>query len=38
MMSMDVIHVHAEKGGKHGKFEGNTTLETNDYLWMVHES
>jgi hypothetical protein len=32
MMSMDVIHVHAEKRGEHGKLGGNTTLETNDYL------
>jgi hypothetical protein len=32
---MDVIHVHAihaQKGGKHGKVEGNITFETNDYL------
>ncbi len=38
MTSMDAIHVHAKKRREHGKFEGNTTLETNDYLWMVHES
>jgi hypothetical protein len=30
MMFMDAIHVHAEKGGKHNKVEGNTPLETND--------
>jgi len=31
-MSMDTIHVHAEKGGEHGKVK-----ETNDYLWTMHE-
>ncbi len=37
-MSMGVIHVHAEKGGKHGKVEGNNAHNTYDYLWVVHES
>jgi hypothetical protein len=32
MISMDVIHVYAKKGGKHGKAKGNTTLEINDCL------
>jgi hypothetical protein len=35
---MDAIHVHVEERGEHGKVEGNTSLETNDYLWIVHES
>jgi hypothetical protein len=26
MMSMDAIHVHVEKGRKHGKVEGNIKL------------
>jgi len=34
---MYVIHVHV-KGRKHGKVKGNIAHETNDYLWMVHES
>jgi hypothetical protein len=38
MMSMDVIHVHVEKGGKHGKVGNNAPCETYDYLWKVHES
>jgi hypothetical protein len=29
---MDVSHVHAEKGGKHGKINGKTTPKINDYL------
>jgi hypothetical protein len=32
MMSMDAIHVHAEKEGKHGKVKGNTPLKTNNYF------
>jgi hypothetical protein len=32
MMSMGVIHVHAEKGGKHGKVGGNNAHNTYDYL------
>jgi hypothetical protein len=32
MMSMDAIHVHAKKGGEHGKVRGNIPLDTNDYL------
>jgi hypothetical protein len=32
MMFMDAIHVHAEKGRKHGKVGGNIPFETNDYL------
>jgi hypothetical protein len=32
MMFMDAIHVHVEERGEHGKVEGNTSLETNDYL------
>jgi hypothetical protein len=32
MMFMDVIHVHAKEGGKHGKVGGNIPLETNNYL------
>jgi hypothetical protein len=32
MMFMDVIHVHAKGGGKHGKVRGNTPPKTNDYL------
>jgi len=32
MMFMDAIHVLGEEGGKHGKVEGNTILETNHYL------
>jgi hypothetical protein len=35
---MGTIYVHAEKGGKHGKVEGNIPPKTNDYLWMVHEN
>jgi hypothetical protein len=35
---MDAIHVHAEKGGEVGKVKGDIPLETNDYLWAVHES
>ncbi len=26
MMSMDAIHVHAKKGGEHGKVKANTKL------------
>jgi hypothetical protein len=32
MMFMDAIHVHAEKGGRHGKVEGNTPPTIDDYL------
>jgi hypothetical protein len=32
MMSMDVIHVHVEKGRKHGKVRGNAAPKTNDCL------
>jgi hypothetical protein len=32
MMFMDVIHVHAKEGGKHGKVGGNIPPETNNYL------
>jgi hypothetical protein len=32
MMSMDIIHVHAKKGGEHGEVKGNSALETNDCL------
>jgi hypothetical protein len=32
MMSMDAIHVHAEKGGEHGKIGVNTPPKTNDFL------
>jgi hypothetical protein len=32
MMSMDVIHVHAKGGGKHGKVKGITPLKINDCL------
>ncbi len=32
MMSMDVIHVHVEKGRKHGKVKGNNAHKTDDYL------
>jgi hypothetical protein len=35
---MDVIHVHVEKGGKHGKIRGNIPPKTDDYLWTMHES
>jgi len=38
MMSMDIIHVHAEEGCKDGKVGGNIAPKTNDYLWMVHVS
>jgi hypothetical protein len=38
MLSMDVIHVHDEKGREHGKIRGNTTTKIDDYLWVVHES
>jgi len=31
-MFMDVIHVHVEKGGKHGKVEGDNAHKTDDYL------
>jgi hypothetical protein len=31
-MFMDVNHVHAEKGRKHSKVEGNISLEIDDYL------
>ncbi len=37
-MSMDEIRVHVEDGGEHGKVGGNAALETNNYLWIVHES
>ncbi len=37
MMSMDIIHVHAKKGGEHGEVKGNSALETNDCLWTMHE-
>jgi hypothetical protein len=37
-MSMDTIHIHVEMGGEHGKVGGNTLLETDDFLWMVHEN
>jgi hypothetical protein len=33
---MDAIHVHVEERIEH--VEGNTALETNDYLWIMHES
>jgi hypothetical protein len=32
MISMDAIHVYAEKGGKHGKIKGNIPPKINDYL------
>jgi hypothetical protein len=32
MMSMDVIHNDAKKGGKYGKVEGNIAPKINDYL------
>jgi hypothetical protein len=35
---MDAIHVHAKKGGEHGKVESNIPPETHDYPWMMHES
>jgi hypothetical protein len=35
---MDAIHVLGEEGGEHGKVEGNTILETNHYLWIMHEN
>jgi len=35
---MYTIHVHAEEGGEHGKVKGNTPLEKDDCLRMVHES
>jgi hypothetical protein len=31
-MSIDVSHVHAKKGRKHGKVEGNITFEIDDCL------
>jgi hypothetical protein len=31
-MFMDAIHVHVEKGGKHGEIGGNIAFETNDHL------
>jgi hypothetical protein len=32
MMSLDVIHVHVEKEGKHGKVNGNNAHKIDDYL------
>jgi hypothetical protein len=32
MIFVDVIHVHAEKGGKRGKVKGNIALQINVYL------
>jgi hypothetical protein len=32
MISMEAIHVHGEKEGKHGKIKNNIAHETNDYL------
>jgi hypothetical protein len=29
---MGAIHVHVEKGRKHGKVEGNITFKIDDYL------
>jgi len=29
---MDAIHVHVEKGGKHGKIRGHIALEIDDCL------
>ncbi len=37
-MSIDAIYVHVEEGGKHGKVKDNVVLETDDCLWVVHES
>ncbi len=33
-MFMDVIHVHAEKGGEHGKIENNTRPKIDDYFMI----
>ncbi len=35
---MDVIHVHAKEGGKHGKVGGNTHPKIDDCLRVVHEN
>jgi hypothetical protein len=32
MIFIDAIHVHVEKGGKHGKVRGNIVPKTDDYL------
>ncbi len=29
---------HADEGKEHGKIDGNTTFEIDDFLWVVHES
>jgi hypothetical protein len=37
-MFMDISHVHAEEGRKHGKVDGNTTPKIYDCLCVVHEN
>jgi hypothetical protein len=38
IQSMYAINVHAKEGEEHGKVQGNTAFEIDDYLWVVHEN